>query len=298
MTKKHRQRLYFSNFGRSHVDFDLQPFTGATLQHCNAIMSSTNPPRAAPSLLVNETTELSPVRAPRDPFKTFSSIINHFKLDHDHSSQKLEVPKPSSTGPASSQNCDVHTFLADTPRLMTPRTSIREPQKTNSTIMSHCTTPSSNLTSSKPTPGVSYIDPPPAVLKPIPRPKSIKPPPSIPPSRPSYTTQPSAQTRYVDMLLGMDNIPRSHNLFASFSTWILLAGFIVVPGTFVSVEDNKTLQKGAKNSKVEHAVLDTVKHASLMWVAGFCCLVGSAGMVWLWWRWRRNYVWLINKIFL
>ena len=100
------------------------------------------------------------------------------------------------------------------------------------------------------------------------------------------------------MLLGMDNIPRSHNLFASFSTWILLAGFIVVPGTFVSVEDNKTLQKGAKNSKVEHAVLDTVKHASLMWVAGFCCLVGSAGMVWLWWRWRRNYVWLINKIFL
>ncbi|KAM0797679.1 hypothetical protein BDR22DRAFT_796782, partial [Usnea florida] len=110
--------------------------------------------------------------------------------------------------------------------------------------------------------------------------------------------KPSAQTRYVDMLLGLDTIPRSHNLLASFSTWILLAGFIVVPGTFVSVEESKTLQEGAKSNKLDHAVLSTVKHASLIWVAGVCCSVGGAGMVWLWWRWRGNYVWLINKIFL
>lgn len=100
------------------------------------------------------------------------------------------------------------------------------------------------------------------------------------------------------MLLGLDEIPRSHNLLASFSTWILLAGFIVVPGTFVSVEDSKALQKDAKHNKWEHELLSTVKHASLIWVAMFCCVVGSAGMVWLWWRWRSNYVWLINKIFL
>ena len=100
------------------------------------------------------------------------------------------------------------------------------------------------------------------------------------------------------MLLGLDTVPRSHNLLASFSTWILLAGFIVVPGTFVSIEESKAVQEGAKSSKVTHAVLDTVKHASLMWVAGLCCAVGGAGMVWLWWRWRHNYVWVINKIFL
>ena len=110
--------------------------------------------------------------------------------------------------------------------------------------------------------------------------------------------QPTAQTRYVDMLLGLDEIPRSHNLFASFSTWILLAGFIVIPGTFEGVADSKMLQEGAKHNQVEHAVLNTVKHASLMGVATCCCVIGSAGMVWLWWRWRKNYVWLINKIFL
>lgn len=293
MTKRHGQRISLANFDRLHVAFDSQLFTGATLQNCNAIMSSTIQPRAAPSLPVNETAHFSPMRSLKGPSKTFSKIVSHLKLEHDHSSQKPEVPKPSSIRPASSQSCNVNTFTVDTPRLMTPRTSIREPQKASSTIMSHCTILSPHHTSSSPPQKVSYIDPPPIVLKPIPRPK-----PSKTPARPNYSTQPSAQTRYVDMLLDMDNIPRSHNLLASFSTWILLAGFIVVPGTFVSVEDNKTLQKGAKNSKVEHAVLDTVKHASLIWVAGFCCLVGSAGMVWLWWRWRSNYVWLINKIFL
>lgn len=258
------------------------------------------PHPVSPSLPVNESAQPSPVHSPKDPSKTFSSIISHLNFAHDSSSLKLEVPNPSSTRPVSSQSCDVQMFLDDTPRLKTPRASIsvREVSKTTSTIMSHCTLPPSNPTSSKPTPRVSYMDPPATVSKPLPRPKNSKQPPSNTPARPEYTTTSSAQTRYVDMLLGLDTIPRSHNLFASFSTWILLAGFIVVPGTFVSVEDSKMLQQGAKNSKVEHAVLNTVKHASLMWVAGFCCVVGGSGMVWLWWRWRSNYVWLINKIFL
>ncbi len=243
---------------------------------------------AAPSLPVNETAQLSPMHSTRDPSKTFSGIISHLRFAHDSSILKLEVPKPPSIRPVSSQSSDVQMQLADAPRSMTPRASIREPSKTNSTIMSHCTIPPLDPISSKSTQGVSYIDPPPAVPKPLPKPKRSKQPPPKTPARPEYTTQPSAQTRYVNMLLDLDTIPRSHNLFASFSTWILLAGFIVVPGTFVSVEESKTLQKGAKSSKVEHAVLNTVKHASLIWVAGFCCLLGSAGMVWLWWRWRTE----------
>ena len=265
-----------------------------------SIMSSFILPRPAPSLPVNETAQLSPMHSPSDPSKTFSSIISHLNFAHDSSCLKLDVPKPSSDRPVSNQSCDVQMFLGDTPRLATPRTSVnlKDFSKTNSTIMSHCKLPPSAPTSCKPTPRVSHLEIPSAGPKPVPRPKSERQPPSKAPVRPEYTTQPSAQTRYVDMLLGLDTIPRSHNLFASFSTWILLAGFIVVPGTFVSVEDNKRLQKDAKDSRVDHAVLNTVKHASLIWVAGSCCLVGGAGMVWLWWRWRRNYVWLINKIFL
>ncbi|CAF9926293.1 MAG: hypothetical protein ALECFALPRED_003409 [Alectoria fallacina] len=259
-------------------------------------MSSFVLPRPAPSLPVNETAaHPPPMHSPKDPSKTFSGIISHLHVAHESSSLKLEVPTPSSTRRVSDQSYDVQMLLADPP---TPRASVREASKTNSTIMSHCTLPPSNPTSSKPTPRVSQMNPPGAASTPPPRPKHSHRTPSKPPARPPYIPQPSSQTRYVDMLLGLDTIPRSHNLFASFSTWILLAGFIVVPGTFVSVEDSKTLQKGAENSKVEHAVLNTVKHASLIWVAGFCCVIGGAGMVWLWWRWRSNYIWLINKIFL
>jgi hypothetical protein len=39
--------------------------------------------------------------------------------------------------------------------------------------------------------------------------------------------QNSVQTRYMTMLLGLDTIPRLHNILVSFFTWILLAGFVV-----------------------------------------------------------------------
>ena len=110
--------------------------------------------------------------------------------------------------------------------------------------------------------------------------------------------QSTAQTRYVDMLLDLDNVPRWHNLLASFSTWILLAGFLIVPGTFTSVEKSSMVKEAAKQNAVAHEVLEKVKNASLLWIAFSCCLVGVTGLSWLWWRWRSNYVWLINKIFL
>jgi hypothetical protein len=125
------------------------------------------------------------------------------------------------------------------------------------------------------------------------------------PSRP-YTSntagtapgrQNSVQTRYMEMLLGLDTIPRLHNIMASFVTWILLAGFIIFPGTFTTIQrldDSQTVQGNA----VAASVLDGFKNMPLLVVAGICCGIGAAGMVWLWWTWRTNYVWLLNKIFL
>jgi hypothetical protein len=33
-------------------------------------------------------------------------------------------------------------------------------------------------------------------------------------------------------------------------------------------------------------------------VAWLCTGVGAIGMLWLWWRWRKNYVWALNQIFM
>lgn len=109
--------------------------------------------------------------------------------------------------------------------------------------------------------------------------------------------QTSVKTRYMTMLLDLDTIPRLHNILASFFTWILLAGYIVFPGTFTSIQDSSTNPLIANNTTAEK-VLKHVKNAPLLWIAGFCCGIGVCGMAWLWWRWRNNFVWLINRIFL
>lgn len=116
------------------------------------------------------------------------------------------------------------------------------------------------------------------------------------PTKPSLTRTTTAQTRYMEMLLGLDTIPRIHNLLASFFTWILLAGFLVFPGTFTSLQNYESSNKSGP--AIEHKILHTVANVPLLWVAGACVIIGALGMVGLWFRWRRNYVWLINRIFM
>ncbi|KAI0266417.1 hypothetical protein BC834DRAFT_823616, partial [Gloeopeniophorella convolvens] len=98
-------------------------------------------------------------------------------------------------------------------------------------------------------------------------------------------------SRYMNMLLAQDAVPRLHNLLASFFTWILLAGFVVLPGTFSS------LQQVPAGSGVERTVLHAVQNIPLLVIGYICCAVGASGMCWLWWRWARNYIWLLDHIF-
>ena len=94
---------------------------------------------------------------------------------------------------------------------------------------------------------------------------------------------PSVQTRYMSMLLYLDDIPRSDNILAGLFTWALLAGYIVFLGTFTSIRNSKTM-KAPGNSKVEGFVVKGVQNVSLLWVAALCCFIGASGMCWLWWR--------------
>lgn len=118
------------------------------------------------------------------------------------------------------------------------------------------------------------------------------------PQRPQVLTRmPSIQTRYMGMLLHLDNIPRLHNILAAIFTWILLAGFLVIPGTFTSFKNSAAFKDGDSNA-VEGAILHSIANIGLVWVSGAFCVIGAVGCCWLWFLWRQNYVWLINKIFL
>jgi hypothetical protein len=120
-------------------------------------------------------------------------------------------------------------------------------------------------------------------------------------SKPPLTRMPSIQTRYMQMLLHLDEIPRLYNILASLFTWVILAGFLVVPGTFTTFKESKAFQdadNNDNNNEITHAIVHSIAHIGLLWLAGAFCVVGVVGCVGLWFRWRENYVWLINRIFL
>lgn len=106
----------------------------------------------------------------------------------------------------------------------------------------------------------------------------------------------TARTRYIDMLLGLDDVSPFHNLLASLFVWILLAGYIVFPATFNKLQRDDLDEKADTDLK-QHA-LDTVRNVPLLYVAAFACGIGVAGCLWLWWKHRKNYIWVINRIFL
>ncbi|KIK77477.1 hypothetical protein PAXRUDRAFT_834972 [Paxillus rubicundulus Ve08.2h10] len=97
-------------------------------------------------------------------------------------------------------------------------------------------------------------------------------------------------TKYIEMLVEFDKIPFRANMLASFFSWLLLAGFILFPGTFAAwLRSDLT---------VVVQLMDYVEQVPLYVIAWVCTGIGGAGMLWLWWKWRKNYFWLMSSIFI
>ncbi|KAH9965333.1 hypothetical protein BC827DRAFT_849708 [Russula dissimulans] len=98
-------------------------------------------------------------------------------------------------------------------------------------------------------------------------------------------------TPYTKMLADSDAVPLFDNILAGFFVWMLLAGFVVLPGAF------NPLNNAINNSEF-HQILSAL-HRIRKLVAGYaCCSIGMIGMCYLWFRWSHNYVWLLSNIFI
>ncbi|KAI6352249.1 hypothetical protein MCOR25_009470 [Pyricularia grisea] len=84
------------------------------------------------------------------------------------------------------------------------------------------------------------------------------------------------------MLKSIDKIPRMHNILASVFTWVLLAGFVVFPATFSWPPLGSVV----------------LQQYCLIGLAASLVVFGVLGMAFMGVRWRKNYVWLLNRIFL
>lgn len=101
------------------------------------------------------------------------------------------------------------------------------------------------------------------------------------------------ESTYDRMVLESNEIPFRKNLAAALCSWLMLAGFVVFPGTFSSLSRTNFLG----NSEPGRLVQSIVRNMPLLWVAGICCVLGLTGLLWIWWTLRHNYVWLIGRIF-
>ena len=73
---------------------------------------------------------------------------------------------------------------------------------------------------------------------------------SAKPGQTGPRTSRSMQSRYEEMLL--EDVPLSNHILASFFTWVGLAGFLVLPGSFSWLETVQTTSRDVR--KVLHAV--------------------------------------------
>ncbi|CAD6446245.1 57fae435-51e9-499a-a262-35fa7ac167fe-CDS [Sclerotinia trifoliorum] len=79
-------------------------------------------------------------------------------------------------------------------------------------------------------------------------------------------------------------------------TWLLLAGYMVLPATFTSLQNSRTV--ASEVSKAGKLILKTYQNLPLLWIAAIFCAIGASGMSWLWWMWKRNYIWILNRTIL
>ncbi|KAH6704311.1 hypothetical protein BKA61DRAFT_437488, partial [Leptodontidium sp. MPI-SDFR-AT-0119] len=99
---------------------------------------------------------------------------------------------------------------------------------------------------------------------------------------------------YINMLLHLDEIPRLHYALASLFTWLLLAGYVILPGAFTSIRNSRILSEEA--GAAGKAVVKAAQTWPVLTVASICCVGGASGMCYLWYRWKNNYIWLSRKI--
>jgi NADH:ubiquinone oxidoreductase subunit 2 (subunit N) len=102
------------------------------------------------------------------------------------------------------------------------------------------------------------------------------------------------QTPYMVMSLQANEGCRRDKILAAIFSYITLNGFIVLPGTFTSLENLSSLSENKKGKVIQAAV----QNIPLLPMAGICCFVGTMGSYWLWRKWRKNYIWLVAHILL
>ncbi|KAL4935806.1 hypothetical protein BDV06DRAFT_217144 [Aspergillus oleicola] len=106
------------------------------------------------------------------------------------------------------------------------------------------------------------------------------------------------ETWYMQMLLDLDCTPWYYNIASGAANWVLLAGYLVIPGTFTSLQKSDSLNNNLNTTQTGQAIVATVQNPPLLVIACSFLGVGAASVTWLFRVRRDNYIWLVSRIFI
>ena len=105
-------------------------------------------------------------------------------------------------------------------------------------------------------------------------------------------------TPYMRMLKEEALMNWKYNVMVSAANWVLLAGYLVIPGTFTSLKESNKVEKALDKNNAGRAALNTIQNPPLLVIACLFLAVGATVLVLLYRKFRPNYTWLVNKLFM
>ncbi|CAG8236868.1 unnamed protein product [Penicillium olsonii] len=106
------------------------------------------------------------------------------------------------------------------------------------------------------------------------------------------------ETPYVRMIVEADKIPWEYNVLASSANWVLLAGYLVVPGTFTSLRNSDAVSDTLSQNSAGSAILNTIQNPPLLAISCVLFVIGTVIMGWLFRKHQFNYIWLTSRLFI
>jgi hypothetical protein len=95
---------------------------------------------------------------------------------------------------------------------------------------------------------------------------------------------------YISILLELDTIHWLYNVLASAVNWALLAGYLVIPGTFTTLQKSTTLEDKIDSTFQKKAILSSVQNPPLAAIVCTFFCTGLISMICLYRRWAGNYI--------
>jgi len=97
-------------------------------------------------------------------------------------------------------------------------------------------------------------------------------------------------TKYDEQILQIDKVIEPwYFIAAGVFTWLLLAGFLMSPSTYASVQESKAL---TETGAVGKSLMTAVRNVPLIYLACFACLIATVGLAILWRKWKSNIIWV------